>query len=251
MQAKLSPSASLHVSLEVPALDVSVVDGRPQELMLLTMDGLSAEYHAGNSAGVAYTQVLLRLNLAQLDDMLHGTSFPVVLMPASKKVAEDSAAEPLLFFTHVTQPARFRGALYTPTLVAHVAALRLQLSETLVWRMFAFAQALGTSGSSRGGGGSGPAATVSSASPGMHSAGGSRTRLAQAGSNSNLAGTAAAAGAGSLQQGSSPAGTSGGVQQVASADLPLQVRCSSMHCRMLLLPCSPPHFTSCGWLLCI
>ena len=56
-QSQLSPSASLHVSLEVPALDVSLVDGRPQELLLLSMDGLVAEYHAGNSAGVAYTQV--------------------------------------------------------------------------------------------------------------------------------------------------------------------------------------------------
>lgn len=57
MQSQLSPSSSLHVSLEVPSMDVSVVDGRPQELVLLSMDGLVAEYHAGNSAGIAYTQV--------------------------------------------------------------------------------------------------------------------------------------------------------------------------------------------------
>lgn len=57
LQSQLSPSSSLHVALEVPALDVSLVDGRPQELVLLSMDGLVAEYHAGNSAGTAYTQV--------------------------------------------------------------------------------------------------------------------------------------------------------------------------------------------------
>jgi hypothetical protein len=56
-QAQLSPASSLHVALEVPALDVSLVDGRPQELLLLSMDGLVAEYHSGNSAGTAYTQV--------------------------------------------------------------------------------------------------------------------------------------------------------------------------------------------------
>lgn len=47
----------MHLSLELPSLDVSLVDGRPQELMLLTLDGLAVEYHAGNSAGVTYTQV--------------------------------------------------------------------------------------------------------------------------------------------------------------------------------------------------
>lgn len=56
-QTQLSPASSLHVALEVPALDVSLVDGRPQELLLLSMDGLVAEYHSGNSAGTAYTQV--------------------------------------------------------------------------------------------------------------------------------------------------------------------------------------------------
>jgi hypothetical protein len=60
LQSQLSPSSSLHVALEVPALDVSLVDGRPQELLLLSMDGLVAEYHAGNSAGTAYTQVWIR-----------------------------------------------------------------------------------------------------------------------------------------------------------------------------------------------
>lgn len=61
LQSQLSPSSSLHVALEIPALDVSLVDGRPQELLLLSMDGLVAEYHAGNSAGVAYTQASTQL----------------------------------------------------------------------------------------------------------------------------------------------------------------------------------------------
>lgn len=68
LQSQLSPSSSLHVALEIPALDVSLVDGRPQELLLLSMDGLVAEYHAGNSAGVAYTQASTQLGY-HLDTM--------------------------------------------------------------------------------------------------------------------------------------------------------------------------------------
>lgn len=56
-QARLSPASSLHLSVDIPALDVSIVDGRPQELLLLSLDGLALEYHAGNSAGITYTQV--------------------------------------------------------------------------------------------------------------------------------------------------------------------------------------------------
>lgn len=171
-------------------------------------------------------QVLLRLNLAQLDDMQHGSTFPVVLLPADKTVAEDSAADPLLFFTHVSQPSRFRGVLYTPCLVGHIAALRVQLSETLVWRLYTFMHGLvaggssGSSGSDAGAGGSSAAAAT--AGPTRSAASNSRGRMVQAGSSSNLATAApnSAGAAGSVGRGSA---AGDGVQQVASADLPLQV----------------------------
>jgi hypothetical protein len=57
LQSRMSPASTLHVSLDLASLDVSIVDGRPQELLLLTLDGLAVEYHAGNSAGIAYSQV--------------------------------------------------------------------------------------------------------------------------------------------------------------------------------------------------
>eukprot|EP00879_Flechtneria_rotunda_P005415 GHRR01005707.1.p1 GENE.GHRR01005707.1~~GHRR01005707.1.p1 ORF type:complete len:1494 (+),score=564.87 GHRR01005707.1:1093-5574(+) len=205
-QSRLSPASAWHVNLEVPALDVSVVDGRPQELLLLSLDGLTVEYHSGNSAGTAYTQVLLRVNFAQLDDMLHTSPFPVVLVPADKTVLEDPAADPLMFFTHVTQPSRFRGALYTPTICGRVAALRLRLSETLVWRLYDLSQSLAASShktdAGAGEGGSSDPAGKPNAQSRRHAVGVSSSGV-----------TAAAAGA-----------TAGGaVQQVASADLPLQV----------------------------
>ena len=184
-----------------------------------------------NVLSLRFRQVLLRLNLAQLDDMQYGSTFPVVLLPAETSVAEDSSADPLLFFTHVSQPARFRGVLYTPCLVGHIAALRVQLSETLVWRLFAFTQGLaagGGAGSSKTDAGGGSSTAVAAApaaaagSMGRPGTAGSRGRLVQAGSSGNLAAAAPNGGgaAGSVGRGSA----AGDVQQVASADLPLQVR---------------------------
>lgn len=175
-------------------------------------------------------QVLLRLNLAQLDDMQHGSTFPVVLLPADKGVAEDSAADPLLFFTHVSQPSRYRGVLYTPTLVGHIAALRLQVSETLVWRLYSFTQGLaagGGGGAAAGGGngGAGSSAAAGGMSGALPAASNSRGRMVQAGSSSNLAaGAGGAGGAGAGAGGVGRGSAAGDVQQVASADLPLQVR---------------------------
>lgn len=170
----------------------------------------------------------MRVNLAQLDDMLQATPFPVLLVPADKTVLEDSAADPLVFFTYVSQPSRLRGALYTPTIAGRVAALRVQLSETLAWRLFAYTQGLLTSGSGGTGAGSGSAvATAGLDGSGLGSStykasAGSRDRLSAVASTGNLA-AAAAGGAAGSSSGGAPSGTSG-VQQVASADLPLQVR---------------------------
>ena len=38
-------------------MEVSLLDTRPQELLLLTLDGLGLEYHVASTAGVAYQQV--------------------------------------------------------------------------------------------------------------------------------------------------------------------------------------------------
>jgi hypothetical protein len=175
-------------------------------------------------------QLLVRMNLAQLDDMLHGSPFPVLLVPADKTVLEDSRADPLLFFTHVSQPSRYRGALYTPTICGRIAALRLELSETLLWRLYSFSQGLAAAGSSS----STAASSSSTGLAGSKAGSASRGRLAGGPSSGNLAaagaGQAAGNGAAAGQQGSSA------VQQVASADLPLQVSvpssCTARDCRV-------------------
>lgn len=167
-------------------------------------------------------QLLMKVNLAQLDDMLHGTPFPVLLVPAEQAVLEDSAADPLVFFTYVSQPSRLRGALYTPTIAGRIAALRLQLSETLAWRMFAFAQGLAKSGGVSSGGTAAATNTAAGGAGGRgsnhKSVGASRERLPATSSTGNLA----AAAAGSSSTAGKGAGATAGVQ-TANADLPLQV----------------------------
>lgn len=49
--------AALHFSLSFGSMDVSLVDHRPQELLLLSLDDLTAEHHAGSSAGERPTAV--------------------------------------------------------------------------------------------------------------------------------------------------------------------------------------------------
>jgi hypothetical protein len=172
-------------------------------------------------------QLLVRMNLAQLDDMLHCSPFPVLLVPADKTVLEDGRADPLLFFTHVTQPSRYRGALYTPTICGRIAALRLELSETLLWRLYSFSQGLAAASGNSAAAGSNNAKLAGSSSgtglagPGYKASSASRGRLAGGPSSGNLT---AAGGGGAAGSGAAAGQGSAAVQQVASADLPLQVR---------------------------
>ncbi len=47
-------------------MDISLVDQRPQELLVLSIDGLTAELHQGNCAGTPYDLVALRVNYVQV-----------------------------------------------------------------------------------------------------------------------------------------------------------------------------------------
>jgi hypothetical protein len=139
----------LHVALALTSLDVSLVDHRPREVLLLSVDGLGVEYGAGDSAGVAYTLAHVRVNniqvgrrkgaggcrrreapaarrgavqcsacwrplasppppppaAPQVDDMQHGSPYPVVLAAGEPTPQEDPDAHPMLYFTQARRPA--------------------------------------------------------------------------------------------------------------------------------------------------
>lgn len=144
------------------SLEISLVDGRPRELMTLTLDGLALEYKSGVTGGVDFTSVHATLKSAQLDDQLPGSPYPVVLLPLAEAEAlvhpspfgsargggkrggggGGDRAEPLLYFSFVSEPGRKKGALYCPCIVAKLAPVKISVAESLVWRMVAFASAL-------------------------------------------------------------------------------------------------------------
>ena len=64
------PPTHIHTSshLQVSSsLELSLVDGRPRELLVATLDGLGVEYHSGSTAGgVAFVQLIAKLRNAQV-----------------------------------------------------------------------------------------------------------------------------------------------------------------------------------------
>ena len=68
----LPPPPPTHIHTSSPlqvssSLELSLVDGRPRELLVATLDGLGVEYHSGSTAGgVAFVQLIAKLRNAQV-----------------------------------------------------------------------------------------------------------------------------------------------------------------------------------------
>ncbi|KAL6746103.1 hypothetical protein V8C86DRAFT_3121422 [Haematococcus lacustris] len=133
-------AAGLHFILEVSGCEVSLVDGLPQELALLSLEGLGLEVHWGITAGLAHTQLALRCRSLQVDDQMFGTPHPVVLLPQ-----EGPTAEPLLALSIVCIPHKRRGAVRYPCIAARVLPLRVALGEALLWRLISWVACLANS----------------------------------------------------------------------------------------------------------
>lgn len=54
------------VRLQISGLEVSLIDDRPQELLVFTLDGLAYEYHAGTTGSVQYVQNVLKVRNIQV-----------------------------------------------------------------------------------------------------------------------------------------------------------------------------------------
>jgi len=135
----------LQLAVSFAAVDVSLVDHTPQELLLLSADDVSVEYRAGVSAGVPYLQLSVRVSSAQLDDQLYGTAYPVAARPADGTAERPAGREPLLTANYTSQPGRRTHVLHCPCIAARLAPLRVCLNEPLLWRLYALMQALSAS----------------------------------------------------------------------------------------------------------
>ena len=109
-------STVVHLAVDVGALDVSVVDQRPQELLAITVAGAALRYGAGLGAGGGFSRLRLAVDSVQVDDQMVGSRFPVVLCP----VPGSEAAGPLVQLTLVSQAGGPRGRIYFPYIAFRV-----------------------------------------------------------------------------------------------------------------------------------
>ncbi|GIL84698.1 hypothetical protein Vretifemale_13315, partial [Volvox reticuliferus] len=135
-------SSSTFVVVSIGSLELSLVDGRPEEIAVLTVDDLTAELTTGRAAGVDFSHLSLRLRSAQLDDQIPGSAYPVVLQPLEQYGNDD----PLFVLQYCCQPGKLRTALHCPLIAARLLPLRLSLAETLMWRVMAVAKSVGEAG---------------------------------------------------------------------------------------------------------
>ncbi|GIL66054.1 hypothetical protein Vafri_19582, partial [Volvox africanus] len=132
-------SSSTYVTVSIGSLELSLVDGRPEEIAVLTVDELTAELTTGRAAGVDFSHLSLQLRSAQLDDQIPGSAYPVVLQP----LEQYGNSDPLFVLHYCCQPGKLRTALHCPVIAARLLPLRLSLAETLMWRVMAVAKNVG------------------------------------------------------------------------------------------------------------
>ncbi|KAK9834254.1 hypothetical protein WJX81_000411 [Elliptochloris bilobata] len=124
-------SPAMHLSVDVSALEVSVVDHRPQELLAISVAGAALRYGAGLGAGGDFSRLRLAIDSVQVDDQMIGSRFPVVLCA----LLGSEAGGPLVQLTLVSQAGGARGRIYFPFIAFRVTRpLQVAVAEPLVWR---------------------------------------------------------------------------------------------------------------------
>ncbi|KAK9815130.1 hypothetical protein WJX73_008307 [Symbiochloris irregularis] len=131
-----NPSTAFYLIVEVTALEVSLVDHSPEELLAASLFGLRLEYAAGIGPEKDFVSYRMSLDSAQLDDEQASTRFPVVFRPAPVP-AEAGGLEvlPLVSLLAISQKAGPRGQAHYPVLSFRVTRpLLIAVAETMVWR---------------------------------------------------------------------------------------------------------------------
>ncbi|KAL0043259.1 hypothetical protein WJX82_006661 [Trebouxia sp. C0006] len=133
---------ALYVSLSFGSLDISCVDHLPEELIAVTIQGLSFSMAMGIGPEGTFQRMQLSLQNLQIDDQLSASRFPVVLSPAD--IAEEASEyHPLLSLAVISQPGLARSQTHYPLISFQISnTLQISLSETLVWRAAEMVQRL-------------------------------------------------------------------------------------------------------------
>ncbi len=100
---------AIYIAITITAVEISLVDHTPEEILVATATGLSLEYAAGIGPDCCLTSVRLSVNGVQIDDQLATSRFPVVMIPASVESEEGGVAQPLIQGCLICQPTSTQG----------------------------------------------------------------------------------------------------------------------------------------------
>ena len=100
---------ALYIAVTITAVEISLVDHTPEEILVATATGLSLEYAAGIGPDCCFTSMRLSVNGVQIDDQLATSRFPVVLTAASVESEEGGVAQPLVQGCLICQPTGAQG----------------------------------------------------------------------------------------------------------------------------------------------
>lgn len=100
---------ALYLAVTITAVEISLVDHTPEEILVATATGLSMEYAAGIGPDCCFTSMRLSVNGIQVDDQLATSRFPVVLTAASVESEEGGVAQPLIQGCLICQPSSSQG----------------------------------------------------------------------------------------------------------------------------------------------
>ena len=104
-----SNKQALFLAIELAAVDVSIVDHIPEELLLITATGLHLELADGIGPENSFTSRRLSIDSIEIDDQVATSRFPVLLTTAAIENEEGGVAQPLLQFSMVCQPGGVQG----------------------------------------------------------------------------------------------------------------------------------------------
>eukprot|EP00892_Ulva_mutabilis_P007576 jgi/Ulvmu1/5190/UM021_0207.1 len=142
MQLQRRAPLAMRTALTLAAVDISIVDHVPEELLLLYAANVNASSELNVGAAARFSRASLTIGHIQVDDQLWGTPFPVMLC-ALPSDGPRSSAPPALEFHMLIEKSATSGRRRMPYMTLDIPCrLRLALSETACWRIFDVARAL-------------------------------------------------------------------------------------------------------------
>lgn len=132
---------SFFLAVALAAIDVSLVDHTPEEILLLTASGLSLDFADGIGPENSFTSVRVSIASIEVDDQVAQSRFPVLITSAAVDNEEGGLAQPLLQASLICQPGGAQGQVssgfsrlkkpHRATLLAGIHAYSTEVSKSL------------------------------------------------------------------------------------------------------------------------